>query len=243
MMDGWNTVMKPKVSIITPCFNSERTIRDTIESVLSQTYQNIEYVIVDGGSTDDTVNIIREYYPVFNGRMKFVSEKDKGVYDAMNKGIKMSTGALIGIINSDDYYEPDAVETINGYMSEDKYQVIYGYCKVWNKGHLTKVLKNRHENLNNRMIPHPTCFVTRDIYRDFGLFLTAFRIANDYELMIRLYKSNKVKFTQVDKVIANFREGGLSRDTKRVAREGAFISYYHSMISFKDMISRLAENL
>lgn len=235
--------MKPKVSIITPCFNSEKTIRDTIESVLNQTYKNIEYIIVDGGSTDGTVGIIREYYPAFEGRMRYVSEKDKGVYDAMNKGIKMSKGALIGIINSDDYYEPDAVESIKEHMTDDKYQVIYGYCKVWNKGHLTKVLRNRHENLSDRMIPHPTCFVTREIYRDFGLFLTAFKITNDYELMIRLYKSNEVIFTQVNKVTANFREGGLSRDTKRVAREKAVITYYHHMISFKDMICELMNNM
>lgn len=238
-----NTVMKPKISIITPCFNSERTIRDTIESVLNQTYENIEYIIVDGGSTDNTVNIIREYCPLFNGRMRYVSEKDRGVYDAMNKGIRMSTGTLIGIINSDDYYEPDAVEAIKEHMTGDKYQVIYGYCKVWNRGHLTKVLKNRHENLVDGMIPHPTCFVTRDIYRDLGLFLTAFKITNDYELMIRLYKSGKVRFMQADKVIANFREGGLSRDVKRVAREKAFITYYHGMTSFKDMIRELVDSM
>ncbi len=235
--------MKPKISIITPCFNSERTIRGTIESVLDQTYKNIEYIIVDGGSTDGTVNIIREYYPKFNGRMKYVSEKDKGVYDAMNKGIKMSTGALIGIINSDDHYEPDAVETITEHMTDDRYQVIYGYCKVWDRGHVTNVLKNRHENLADRMIPHPTCFVTRDIYRDFGLFLTIFKIAGDYELMIRLYKSGRVNFTQVNKVIANFREGGLSCNGKRVAREKALITYHHEMISFKEMIRELINNI
>ncbi len=97
--------MKPKVSIVTPCLNSEKTIRDTIESVLYQTYKNIEYIIVDGSSTDNTVKIIKEYLPKFHGRMKFVSEKDNGIYNAMNKGIKMSSGNIIGIINSDDYYE------------------------------------------------------------------------------------------------------------------------------------------
>lgn len=235
--------MKPNISIITPCFNSERTIRDTIESVLNQTYKNIEYIIVDGGSTDSTLDIIREYCPVFNGRMRYVSEKDKGVYDAMNKGIRMSTGTLIGIINSDDYYEPNAAEIITEHMTDDKYQVIYGYCKVWNRGHLIKVLRNRHENLSDGMIPHPTCFLTREVYKDLGLFLTVFKITDDYELMIRLHKSGKVRFVQVNSVIANFREGGLSGNAKRVAREKAVITYYHGMTSFKDMIRELMNNI
>ena len=94
-----------KVSIITPCLNSEKTIRETIESVLNQTYLNIEYIIVDGGSTDNTLTIIREYIPLFRGRLHVISEKDDGIYDAMNKGIKKSHGQLIGIINSNDYYD------------------------------------------------------------------------------------------------------------------------------------------
>ncbi len=232
-----------KISIITPCLNSEKTIRDTIESVLKQTYKDIEYIIVDGGSTDGTLKIINEYCPKFYGRMKLISEKDKGVYDAMNKGIKASEGLLIGIINSDDYYEPDAIERIKEYMTADKYQVIYGYCRVWNGRHSIKVLKNRHENLADGMIPHPTCFVTREVYRDFGLFLTTFKIANDYELMIRLYKSDKVRFEQANWIIANFREGGLSSDIKRWKKEKAFINYYYNMISLKDMLWDLVHNM
>lgn len=235
--------MSPKVSIITPCLNSEKTIRDTIESVLNQSYKNIEYIIVDGGSTDDTIKIINEYRPEFHGRMRLISGKDKGVYDAMNKGIKASRGFLIGIINSDDYYEPNAVENIKGNMTDDKYQVIYGYCRLWNRRHPIGILRNRHENLTDAMIPHPTCFVTREVYRDLGIFLNTFKIANDYELMIRLYKSGRVKFVQVDQVIANFREGGLSSDIKRAMREKAFINYYYNMISFKDMLLEIVHNM
>ena len=102
--------MDMKVSIITPCLNSETTIRDTIESVIRQSYQNMEYIIVDGGSTDRTVEIIEEYMDVFAGRLRYISEKDNGIYDAMNKGIQRASGSVIGIINSDDWYEPEAVE-------------------------------------------------------------------------------------------------------------------------------------
>ena len=116
-----------KVSIITVCFNSEKTIRRTIESVLYQTYPNIEYIIVDGKSTDGTVDIVKEYLPAFQKRLRYVSERDKGIYDAMNKGIRLSAGDVIGIINSDDFYEPDAVENIVKYADRGSCQVLYGY--------------------------------------------------------------------------------------------------------------------
>lgn len=224
-----------KVSIITPCFNSEKTIRNTIESVLNQTYRNIEYILIDGGSTDRTLQIIEEYRSQFGGRMKVVSEKDKGIFDAMNKGLRLSKGSLIGIINSDDFYEPDAVEKITGSMTGDIYQVIYGYCRLLRADRRAGLLKNRHENLAKEMIPHPTCFVTRKVYCDFGMFLTVFRIANDYEFMVRLYQSKKVTFTQVKQIIANFRLGGASDDAKRAARENALIAYAYKLIRFRDM--------
>lgn len=225
------------VSIITPCLNSAGTIRDTIESVLNQTYENIEYIIVDGGSTDGTVEIIREYYPLFHGRMKFVSEKDKGIYDAMNKGIRLSTGSLIGIINSDDYYEWDAVENAAEHMSDERYQVLYGYCNFIVHNSIRRVIKDNHKN--SGMIPHPTCFVTRKVYSDFGMFLTKFKIAGDYEFIMRLYKSKKITFTQVQKVIANFRQGGISDNRKLRDRECAVIEYYYGKISFMELLTVL----
>lgn len=230
---------KIRVSIITPCFNSESTIRQTIESVLGQTYSNIEYIIVDGASTDGTVKIIQEYLPSFNGRLKYISEKDNGIYDAMNKGIKLSTGSLIGIINSDDYYELNAVENILEYMSDNKYQVLYGYCRLIHKNSTAGLLKKRHEGLPQCMIPHPTCFVTRAVYRDFGMFLRGFKIASDYELMLRLYYSRKVTFTQIREIISNFRISGVSHNNIMTDRETAIIRYHYGIISFKDMIIKI----
>lgn len=228
-----------KVSIITPCLNSAETIRKTIESVLYQTYKNIEYIIVDGGSTDGTLEIISEYISQFSGRLRYVSEPDRGVYEAMNKGIRMSHGNLIGIINSDDFYERDAVESIIAHMGTEKYQVIYGYCRMIRRGHTRDIFKRHHKNLPNAMIPHPTCFLTRDIYCKFGLFLECFKIAGDYELMLRLFVSNSVQFIRVEKIIANFELGGLSSCTERLERERALILYRYKMISLKELISRL----
>ena len=114
-----------KVSIITVCYNSAATIRRTIESVLRQTYQNIEYIIVDGASKDETLSIIEEYRDALGQRLRLVSEPDQGIYDAMNKGIRMAEGTLIGILNSDDFYEPMAVEHIVNAMTDEKYQILY----------------------------------------------------------------------------------------------------------------------
>lgn len=224
-----------KVSIITPCLNSEKTIRDTIESVLNQTYKNIEYIIVDGGSTDNTVEIIKEYCPKFHGRMKYVSEKDTGIYNAMNKGIKMSTGKIIGIINSDDFYQTDAVQNIIDNISGAKYQVVYGFLNIFDKKGKNRIAKESHESLLKAMIPHPTCFLTRAIYKEYGLYSEHFKLASDYELMLRIYKHKDVEFTHTHKVIANFRLGGAS-NSSRITFEVNFIRFKHGGLSLKEFI-------
>lgn len=231
----------PKVTIITPCLNSGDTIRQTIESVLNQTYPDIEYIIIDGKSTDRTIDTIREYLPLFHGRLRYISEPDSGIYDAMNKGIRMSAGSLIGIINSDDFYSHNAVENMVSHMTDDPYQVIYGYCRLMNGDRITGIARERHEDLKNGMIPHPTCFVTRKVFQDFGLYLKSLRIASDYEFMIRLYDSKKVTFTQVKEVVANFRTGGACCNLKRRKLEDAWVKYYHNWISFGDLMRSITE--
>lgn len=228
-----------KVSIITPCLNSSETIERTIKSVLQQTYSNIEYIIIDGKSTDNTINIIRQYLPKFEGRMRYISEKDSGIYNAMNKGIKLSTGQLIGIINSDDFYEKDTVEKVVLCSSREKYQVIYGYCRIIDNNHITGIIKRNHKGLGKEMIPHPTCFITRKTYKDFGLFLTLYKITGDYELMLRLFYSGKVKFIQVKEILANFTLGGISSN-KRCSIETTLIQYFYHYISFTTMIKKIA---
>lgn len=195
------------VSIITVCFNSEKTIERTIQSVLEQTYENLEYIIVDGKSTDHTLEIVEKYRPLFQGRMKVISEPDSGIYDAMNKGIKNASGELIGIINSDDYYESDAVEHVVAAMNDRVYQILYGKLRVIYENAKTEVVMPRHENLSDEMIAHPTCFVTKKVYSDFGVFDTKYRSCADHDFMLRMRKHQEVVFIPVDRLIANFTEG------------------------------------
>lgn len=200
------------VSIITVCYNSEKTIEQTIRSVLNQTYSNIEYLIIDGKSTDHTIDIAGKYQEKFKGRMKIVSEPDEGIYDAMNKGIKMTSGKLIGIINSDDFYEIDAVENIvDAYqkLEADVPVVLYGMLRTLKNEKEAKVSISSHEFLEDCMIGHPTCFITKSAYDNYGVYDTNYCSAADYDLMLRYKKSGEVLFIPVYKIIANFRSGGM----------------------------------
>lgn len=235
-----------KVSIVTVCYNSEKTIRKTIESVLRQTYKNIEYILVDGKSQDHTVDIIKEYLPAFHGRMRYVSERDKGIYHAINKGLRMSSGKIIGIINSDDYYEEDTVQKIVGRITGTPYQVIYGYCNMVKENSVI-VLKSSHKQLEEfSMIPHPACFVTRKTYSKYGMFIEKFKVVSDYELMLRFYKSEEVLFTQIPEILANFRAGGISSCKETIGRiemENAIVYYRYQLISFRELIETLLLNM
>lgn len=230
------------VTIITPCFNSAKTIRKTLESILNQSYTNIEYIIVDGGSTDGTIDILREYEALFNGKMRYISETDNGIYDAMNKGIAMASGDLIGIVNSDDFYETDALANMVGAMTEDKYQVLYGYQRCVTQGIEDKIVIFHHRNLDHQMITHPTCFVTKSVYKDYGLFNLEYRSSADYEFMLRLFHETEVVFNPVYKVISNFESGGMSgsevgvRETAKLRSRYQIISkirYYSILIRSK----------
>ena len=198
------------VTVITPCYNSEKTIKRTIESVLAQSYKNIEYLIIDGASTDKTVEIAKSFEKDFQGRMKIVSEPDEGIYYAMNKGIQMAQGELIGIVNSDDYYEPEAVEIMVRHRSEAPYQILYGFERTLRDGKEAGIHIHHHTNLDYQMITHPTCFVTKKLYEDFGVFNTEYKYSADYEFMLRMYHGGKVEFTPVYQLISNYALGGAS---------------------------------
>ena len=167
------------VTILTPCFNSGKTIEKTLECIESQTYKNIEYIIVDGGSTDDTLAIIQRHKDKLPQDFKLISEKDNGIYDAMNKGIKLAKGQLIGIVNSDDSYELDTVEQVVTHFGNNRYEVIYGMQRIYLDGEEKTVVIYHHEFLPQQMITHPTCFVTRETYEKFGVFDTQYHSAAD----------------------------------------------------------------
>lgn len=224
------------VSIITVCFNSEKTIRRTIESVRNQSYQNIEYIIIDGNSTDNTLSIIKEYEPVFQERLTVISEPDSGIYDAMNKGITLAEGEMIGIINSDDFYEPDAVEQIMQHAKEKKYQICYGEVRILKNNIEDSVIIYSHHFLEDRMIGHPSCFVSKAVYEKYGLYNTCYKSAADYEFMLRVSARKEVTFTPVYFIIANFCLGGISGTTAgyldkiRMLRDKGKMSNMHYII-------------
>ncbi len=230
------------VSVITPCLNSKETIRDTMESVLRQSYQKIEYIVIDGGSTDGTVEILKEYAPLFGKRMLFVSEKDGGIFPAMNKGIRMSHGSLVGILNSGDCYEKDAVEKMAAQYRAGSYQVLYGYMRVMGPRRSYYICRDRHQQLMEAMIPHPTCFVSRNVYRDFGLYLECFKLASDYELMMRLYRTGKVSFQCIPEIITNFQHGGASSG-RRTKYEVALIRFLYGGLSGREFLKKVAGEL
>lgn len=209
------------VSIVTVSYNSEKTIEDTIKSVLNQTYKNLEYIIIDGDSNDKTVEIIKSYENIFLDKginFKWISGKDKGIYDAMNKGIKISKGEIVGIINSDDWYEKDAVEKIIEKYSIEKFDMIYGDIRIIGenrkfikKAKLTKIVTTRHWN-------HPTTFISRNVYNEIQYKLES--INDDLDLILKIRKIPDYKITIINETLANFRMGGISntKDFKKVIK-------------------------
>jgi glycosyltransferase involved in cell wall biosynthesis len=198
----------PLVSIITVCLNSDKYLAQTIQSVINQTYGNIEYIIIDGGSTDKTLNIIQEYEKYI---ARWVSEPDEGIYDAMNKGISFAGGEWVGIINSDDWYEPDTVyNVIKAAAEKPEAGVFFGDMFLHQQENDQSIYHKVKDWIDNPLLnttPHPGCFVSRRIYEQFR-FNPNFRIVGDQDLMVRLYFSG-IKFSHIDRILANFRLGGV----------------------------------
>lgn len=223
-----SNMRKPMISIITVCRNSEKTIRDTIESVLNQTYDLLEYIVIDGRSTDDTLEIIHSYEKKFNDRhiaYRYISERDDGIYDAMNKGISMASGELVGIINSDDWYELNAVECAASYYSKQTYDLFYADLRiVGEKGSFIKKSKNS-KWVTSRYWNHPTTFIPKRIYEQYK-YKTE-NIHDDWDLILRLRKGiSNCRICVANEVLANFRRNGISHEKSiSKALERARIKY------------------
>lgn len=206
------------ISIITATYNSAETIKDTIKSVLCQTNKDFEYIIVDGGSTDETIDIVKSYESEFSGRLKWVSEKDKGIYDAMNKGIKMASGDIIGILNSDDYYTSDDIlQTIADAFKCQNVDAIYGDIHFIKDGVPDKCVRYYSSRLFSPfwlrfgfMPAHPSFYCKRDVFDKSGLYRLDYKIGSDYEMMVRLFRKHKISSRYVPKDFVTMRTGGAS---------------------------------
>lgn len=206
------------ISIITSTYNSAETINDTIKSVLCQTNKDFEYIIVDGGSTDETIDIVKSYESEFSGRLKWVSEKDKGIYDAMNKGIKMASGDIIGILNSDDYYTSDDIlQTIADAFKCQNVDAIYGDIHFIKDGVPDKCVRYYSSRLFSPfwlrfgfMPAHPSFYCKRDVFDKSGLYRLDYKIGSDYEMMVRLFRKHKISSRYVPKDFVTMRTGGAS---------------------------------
>lgn len=207
----------PLVSIITASYNSALTIRDTLNSIASQDYPHIEHIIIDGLSIDGTLDIVHDFTHV----RKVISEKDKGIYDAMNKGIRESTGDIIGILNSDDFYpNPYIVSRVVGKLEQEKTSSLYGDLVYVSPNDINKRLRTwiagefKAKNfLFGWMPPHPTFFVRREIYEKWGTFNTSLRTAADYELMLRLLYKHRITVSYLPQIIVKMRAGGVSNSS------------------------------
>ncbi|PKM82455.1 MAG: glycosyltransferase [Firmicutes bacterium HGW-Firmicutes-14] len=236
----------PLVSIITVTLNSEKFLEDTLRSVAGQTYPNIEYILIDGGSTDGTLDIIKKYE---NYLSRWVSEPDNGIYDAMNKGIRLSSGEIIGIINSDDWYEPYTVETIvREALEHPEHSVFHGDMAVRSPEgeylYLYKPDLNFSNIWHDMIVHHPTCFIRKKVYDTYGLYTGRYLVAGDYEFAVRLFTGG-VKFKYIEKVLTNMRTGGIccSRDrTAIIENKDIVINYGFSPLkAYSEMFFKLTK--
>ena len=207
-----------KVSIITVCYNSEATIKETIESVASQSYSDIEYIIVDGKSTDNTLEIIQQFG---NRVSKVISEPDNGLYDAINKGIGTATGNVIGLVHSDDILaSTNVINNIVDVFNASGCDGVYGDLQYVDKQNANKVFRNwmsgEYEHgmfLKGWMPPHPTLYVKRELFEKYGNYDASFKFAADYELMLRFIHKHQIKLSYLPEVMVKMRTGGKSNSS------------------------------
>jgi len=223
----------PLLSIVTEVMNGADHIQQTIDSVVSQDYTNVEYIVVDGGSTDGTIDIIEANRDKID---HVISEPDTGIYDAINKGIRLAHGDLVGIIASNDWYSDNIFAYVINEHKKNSHAILYGIVKVYMDERFCGIEGHPVEWLRNGMLPHSTIFVPRKVYLEHGTFNISYRIAADYDAMIRYWRAN-VPFSFCDRVLANVRVGGISSsplsaiEQKAVMKKHGFIAEEHETLS------------
>lgn len=221
-----------KISIITATYNSGKTVGDTLKSVLAQTYHDYELLVVDGASKDNTLEVVKKMEPLFEGRMRYISEPDKGIYDAMNKGIRMASGDVIGILNSDDFYtSDDALACIAWTLENEKVDAVYGDIHYVDDEDLKKCVRYYSSKPFRRwmmrlgfMPAHPSFYCRKEVYEKYGAFdAENYRVAADFENLLRLIFVNKIKTHYISKDFVTMRTGGASNSGleshKRIMRD------------------------
>lgn len=221
-----------KISIITATYNSGKTVGDTLKSVLAQTYHDYELLVVDGASKDNTLEVVKNMEPLFEGRMRYISEPDKGIYDAMNKGIRMASGDVIGILNSDDFYtSDDALACIAWTLENEKVDAVYGDIHYVDDEDLKKCVRYYSSKPFRRwmmrlgfMPAHPSFYCRKEVYEKYGAFdAENYRVAADFENLLRLIFVNKIKTHYINKDFVTMRTGGASssglESHKRIMRD------------------------
>jgi glycosyltransferase involved in cell wall biosynthesis len=249
----------PSISVITACFNNKRTIANTIESVLDQTYPGIEYIMIDGGSTDGTTEIIRSYG---SGISKFISEPDNGMYDAINKGIRIATCDIVGILNSDDFfYNKTVLEKIAESFKNECIDSVFGDVQFVDPADTSRIVRyysSKNFNLSRfrfgYMPAHPSFYVKRIFFEKLGYYKTDYKIAADFELLVRFLLINKISFKYLEMPFVSMRTGGVSnksimsnftlnREIARSCREnGISTNYFNIYLKYFTKISEFFRN-
>ncbi len=244
-----------KISVITVCLNSEQTLERTFESILNQSYLPVEYIVIDGASTDNTITIIRKYEPVFIAAgvsFLWISEHDEGLYDAMNKGIEKTKGEFIGILNSDDFYETDTMALVaDACRNNPSSEILYGFMRNLDDGVEVSSSRWNYDYMYSRDnksdicsgAQHPTCFVKKNVYEEIGKFDLSFKTAADFDFLLRAKQQSK-KFQPIDAILTNFALDGISN---RIADSELLDQKYRIMLknhlideaTFNMMIKRI----
>ena len=240
-----------KISIVTATYNSSGTIRDTLESVLSQTFKDYEYIIKDGGSKDGTLDIVREYEPMFKGRMRIISAPDSGFYDGINRGYEAATGDVLGLLNSDDFFSSnDVLEAVAArFLENPSIDAVYGdvhYVKENDVSKRTRYYSSRHFNrkkmLMGYMPAHPSFYAKKECFQKYGAFNTTYRIAADFEHLLRLIYLGGIEISYIPKDFVTMREGGLSSSgfsSKKLIMKEHFRAFRENGVKYNKLLYML----